>query len=138
MPCRETRNEAFEPTYLVLVGAHAEVLDSLTCVLGATEQQSVASSGGAESKLVEGQCLTTGGDNASTGSGSESKSGNGDLGDFEKAVVVGNGADDNDDLTLLVLGELALDTGEGDGGSVGARHKEATEDNLVEAGVRSA
>lgn len=122
----------------MLVRAHAEVLDGFTCVLGATEQQSVATSRGSEGELVEGQSLTAGSDNASTGGGSESESGNRDLGDFEKAVVVGDGANDNDDLTLLVLGELALDTGEGDGGSVGARHKEAAEDNLVEAGVRSA
>lgn len=124
--------------YLVLVGTHAEVLESLTGVLGATEQESVAAGGRTESQLVQGQSLTTGGKDAGTGGGSESKGGDGDLGDLEQAVVVGDGTDDDDDLSLLALGDLALDTREGDGGSVHAGHKQATENDLVEVGVGSA
>lgn len=124
--------------YLVLVGAHAEVLESLTGVLGATEQEGVAASGRTESQLVQGQGLTTGGKDAGTSGGGESESSDGDLGDLEQAVVVGDGTNNDDDLVLAVLGDLALDARERDGGSVHTGHKEAAENDLVEGRVRSA
>lgn len=121
-------------SYLVLVGTHAEVLDGLTGVLGTTEQQGVATSGGTESKLIEGQSLTAGSENASTGGGSESESSDAQLGDLEKAVVVGDGGNNNDDLALLVSG-LTRKAGDGDRGSVDAGHEQTAEDDLVEARV---
>lgn len=103
----------------MLVGAHAEVLDGLTGVLGATEQEGVASGGGTESELVEGEALTTSSENAGTGGGSESQSSDGDLGDLEETVVVGDGADDDDGLVSLVAaGDLGLDTRQRDRGTV--------------------
>lgn len=122
----------------MLVGAEAEVLNSLTGVLGAAEQQGVAAGRGAESQLVEGQCLTTGGKNAGTGGGGKSQSGDGNLGDREEAVVVGDGTNNNDDLALILLRDLALDARKGDGGSVDAGHEKAAKDDLVEVRVRSA
>ena len=106
-----------DSTYLVLVGAEAEVLESLTGVLGATDQQGVAAGRGTQSQLVEGQGLATGGDDAAAGGSGESQSGDGHLRDLEEAVVIGDGADDNDGLVLLVA-DLALDAGQGNGGSV--------------------
>lgn len=103
--------------YLVLVGAEAKVLESLTGVLGATDQQGVAAGGGTQSQLVEGQGLATGGDDAAAGGSGESQSGDGHLGDLEKTVVIRDGADDDDGLVLLVA-DLALDAGQGNGGSV--------------------
>lgn len=103
---------------LVLVGAHTEVLDSLTGVLWTADQQGVAASGGTQSQLVESQGLATGGENAAAGRSGESQSGDGHLGDLEKTVVVSNSADNDDSLALAVLVDLGLDAGEGDGRSV--------------------
>jgi len=121
----------WEGAYLVLVGTHAEVLDGLTSILRTTEQEGVASSGGTESQLIQSQALTTGSKDASAGGGSETESGNGDLGDLEEAVIVGDGADDNDGLAALVaLGDLRLDARKGHRGFVDAGHKQAAQDNL--------
>jgi hypothetical protein len=116
------------------VGTHAEVLDGLTGVLGATEQQGVAASGGTQSELIEGEGLTTGGQDAGTGGGGEAQSGDAQLGDGKQTVVIGDGTDNDDGLALLTLA-LTNDAGDRDGGSVDAGHKETAQDDLVEAGV---
>jgi hypothetical protein len=126
------------PTYLVLVGAHAEVLDSFAGVLGATEQESVASSGSTESQLVQGDGLTTGSNDAGTGGGGEPKGGNGNLGDLEQTVIIRDGTDNDDSLALLASGDLALDTRDGNRRSVHAGHEQTAEDDLVEGGVGTA
>lgn len=63
-------------TCLVRVGAKAEVLDGLTGVLGATEEEGVGASWRAHGKLVNGEALTAGGQDAGAGSGSEAECGN--------------------------------------------------------------
>jgi len=85
------------------VWTHAKVLDSLTGVLGTTEQEGVATSGGTESKLIESQSFTTGSKDASTGSGSESERSDAELGNRKQTVVIGDGADNNDGLALGTL-----------------------------------
>jgi hypothetical protein len=115
----------------VLVGTHAEVLDGLASILGTTEQEGVASSGGTESQLIQSQALTTGSKDAGAGGGGETESGNGDLRDLEEAVVVGDGTNDNDGLAgLVALGDLGLDARKGHRGLVNAGHKQAAQDNL--------
>ena len=99
------------------MGTETEVLEGLAGVLGATEQQGVAAGRGTQSQLIEGQGLTTGGDDAAAGGSSESQGSDGHLRDLEEAVVVGDGADNDDGLALLVA-DLALDAGQGNGGSV--------------------
>lgn len=117
--------------HLVLVGAHAKVLDGFTGVLGTTEQEGVASGGSTQSKLVQCQALTTSGNNTSAGSGGEAQGGDGDLGDFEKAVVVGDGTDNDDGLVgLVIAGDLGLDARERNRRSVDAGHKKTTQNNL--------
>lgn len=128
---------AWKVTYLVAVGTEAEVLDGLTGVLGATEDEGVATGGGAEGKLVEGDGLTTGGEDAGTGGGGEAEGSNGHLGEGEHAVVIGDGADD-DDGALLLLGGVGHNAGEGDWGPVDLGHKQAAEDDLVEGRVGTA
>ncbi len=125
-------------TYLVLVGAHAEVLDGLTSVLGATEQEGVASGRSTQSQLVQSQALATGGDDASSGRGGEAQSSDRDLGDLEKAVVVGDGADDDNDLVgLVAAGDLRLDARQRNRGSVDSGGKKAMQYNLQKAGVNN-
>lgn len=122
----------------MLVGTHAEVLDSLTSILGATQDQSVAASGGAQSKLIQGDGLAAGLDDAGTGSGGESQSSDIDLGEGQETVVVGDGADDDDGALLTLLVDVGDDAGQRDRRAVDLGHKQASENDLVEVGIRAA
>jgi len=88
--------------FLVLVGSEAEMLDSLSGVLGSSEEKGVASSWGSEGQLIDGQSLTTGSKNASTGGGSETESRNTELGNLQQSVVIGDGANNNNGSLLLL------------------------------------
>lgn len=120
------------------VGTEAEVLDSLTGVLGATEDQGVASSGGTESKLVQGDSLTTSSEDAGTGGGGESQGSDGHLGALEQTVVIGDGTDNNDGSLLTLLVDVGDNAGQGDGRSVDLGCKQTSKNNLVERGIGSA
>lgn len=122
----------------MLVRTEAKVLDSLSGVLWASEEEGVGSGWGTESQLIKGQGLTTGSQNASTGSGCETKSSHGELRDGQQTVVVGDCADDNDGLVVGLLGGVANNAGDGDRGSVDAGHKKSAENDLVEGGLSSA
>lgn len=120
------------------VGTEAEVLHGLTGVLGATEEQGVGTGRGTQSKLVQGEGLTTGLLNTGTGSGGEAQSSDGELGDVQEAVVISDGTDHNNGLALLRLVDVGGDAGKRDRGTVDARHEEAAENGLVEVGLRAA
>ena len=75
------------------MGTETEMLDGLTGVLGATEEEGVGSGRGAGSNLVDGEALTTSLLDAGAGGGSEAEGRNGELGELEHAVVVSDGAD---------------------------------------------
>lgn len=122
----------------MLVRAHAEVLDGLTAVLGSTEDQGVASGRSTESELIKGDSLTTGSGNSGTSSGSESKSGDGGLGESHKSVVIGDGADNDDGALLALLIDVGNNSGQGNGRAVDLGHEESSKDNLVEGGIGSA
>lgn len=129
----------------VLVGTHAEVLDALTGVLGATEEDGVAASGGTERELVKGEALTAGRKDASAGGLGEAEGGDRELGELEETVVVGDGTNNNDGLgSLALLGDATTvlreidDARDRDRWAVDLGHEQATEDRLVEAGLRAA
>ena len=88
---------------LVGVGTEAEVLVGLTGALGATDEDDVGASRGAEGELVEGQALTAGGENAGAGSGSEAESADAELGALGHASVVGDLGNGGHDLALVLL-----------------------------------
>lgn len=125
-------------TNLVLVGTEAEVLDGLTGVLGATEEEGVGTGGLLQSQLVEGDGLAAGSGDAGTGGGGEAQSGDGGLGDGQETVVVGDGADNNDGLLLVAVLEVGRNAGQRDGGAVDAGHEQAAEDHLVEGRISAA
>jgi hypothetical protein len=122
----------------VLVGTEAEVLDGLTGVLGTTEDQGVASGRSTESKLIQGDGLTTSGEEASTSGGGESQGSDGHLGALEQAVVIGDGADDDDSSLLTLLVNVGNNSGQRDGRSVDLGRKQTSKDDLVERRVGSA
>lgn len=117
------------------VRAHAEVLDSFTSVLRSTKQESVGSSGSTESELVEGKDLTTGLLDTGAGGSGETKGGNGELGDSQHAVVVGDGSNNDHGLSLLFLSHVGDNARQADGRSVCAGHEKASEDDLVKVGI---
>jgi hypothetical protein len=117
-----------------------EMLHTLPGILRSTQQQRIRTGRRPHSQLIQRQSLTTSLLDASAGSSCEAEGRNGQLGDGEEAVVVGDGAHDDDGLVLGgVVGALgvggAYEAGEGDGGAVDAGHEEAAEDDLVEVGV---
>jgi hypothetical protein len=128
---------------LVGVGTKAEVLDGLTGVLGSTEEDGVGTSGETGGNLVDGENLTASLLDASAGRGGEAHGSDGELGELEEAVVVSDGADNDDGLALVVLrvglvGGGSDDLGEGDGRAVDLGHHKTAEDNLVEGSVGTA
>ena len=119
---------------LVLVGAHAEVLHSLTGVALATEEDGVRAGGRAESELVEGQSLAASLENALLGRLGEAQGGSSQLGDLKQTDIIGDGADNDDGLSLAVdsAGSLLQDAGEGDRRAVDLGEEQAVEDGLAE------
>lgn len=119
----------------MLVGTEAEVLESLTAVLGATENQGVAAGRGSESELIESDGFSASSSDASTCSGSEAKSSNCSLRESKESVVVSNSSDNNDGSLLALLGNVGHNSRQRDGWSVNLGHEKASEDNLVEGSV---
>ena len=125
------------------VGSEAKVLDGLTGVLGTTEEDGVGASWGAQSKLIDGEELTTGGQDAGTGGRGETEGRNGELGDGQETVVVSDGADQDNGLALELLGSVLVgdggsDTGDGHGRAVDLAHHKTAEDDGVELAVGTA
>lgn len=75
------------------VGSESEMLDSFTGVLGATEEEGIGSSRRSQGKLIDGESLPAGLDDAGTCSRGEAESSDGELGKFQETVIVSNGAD---------------------------------------------
>jgi len=126
----------------VLVWSHTEVLDGLSGVLGSSQQNNIATSWSSQGQLIKGQAFTTSLLNPGSGCRCESESGDGELGDDLKSVVVGDSANDCDGLALVsLLGTLsanfAVDSGDRHGRSVYSRHEQSLEDDLVEVGIGS-
>jgi hypothetical protein len=110
-----------------------EELDGLPGVLGATEKERVGSGRGTEGQLIEGEALATSLHDARTGALAELQRADAELAELDDPVVIGDLADDDDDLVLLVLAlREALDAHEGHVGLVEAAHAEALQHNLVE------
>ena len=131
---------------LVLVRAKAEVLDGLTGVLLATDEDGVRAGRGAGSELVERDALTASRLDAGTRSVGESQRSNRELGELKNSVVVGDGANNNNGLgglrgrssnTALRLGQVD-DARDRNRGLVDLGHVKAAENGLVESAVRSA
>ena len=123
--------------YLVLVWAETEVLEGLTG-LWSTEEEGVASGWGAESKLIQGENLTTGSQDAGAGGSGEAEGGDGELWDSQEAVVISDGSDNDNGLVVGLLGDVGGDSGEGHWWSVDAGHEQAAEDDLVEGRLGAA
>lgn len=108
------------------------MLDGLARVALAAEQNGVRTGRRTQGKLVKGEGLTARCEDASSGCRSEAESGNAELGQLGEAHVVGDGADDDDDLRVAVrrVGGLLDYFGEGDGRAVDFGEEETVKNGL--------
>lgn len=125
------------------VWTETKVLDSLTGVLWTTEEESVGTSWRAHGELVNCEALTTSLGDPGTGGSGEAKSGDGDLWNLQKTVVVGDGTDKDDGLALVGLGRVwvgggANNAGNGHWWAVDLGHHQSAQHDLVEVGVGAA
>jgi hypothetical protein len=119
-------------------GSLAEMSDGFTGISSSAEKDSLGTSGAAECQLVKGQALTTSGNDASTGSLSESKRSDGELGDIKISLVVGDGANNDGDLVISLTLHVTSNAGHRQGWAVCAAHGKALQDSLVKGGLRAA
>ena len=117
---------------LVLVRTHAEVLDGLTGVPLAAEQDRVRAGWGTKGELVQSEDLTAGLQDALLGSSGEAEGGNGELRNLEQTDIIRDSADDHDDfgVTLGGIGGLLDNTGKGNRGTVDLGEEETVENRL--------
>lgn len=118
---------------LVLVRTEAEVSNSLSVRSWTSQDQSVLTLWSSQSQLVQSDSLTTSLQDGSSGTSSESQSGDGSLRELQQSAVVGDGTNNNDGLVLVTL----LLQGSGDSGdrnrwSVDLRQEQRSQDDLVE------
>lgn len=121
----------------VLAVDATEVSEDLTSTAGTLQQNSLATSGALEGKLVEGHNLTTSLLDASTSSLSDVEGSDVDLGDSQDTLIIGHSSDDHEDgISGLIFG-VRRDLLERHGGSVVTGHHQAAEDDLVEVSLRT-
>ena len=116
------------------------MFDSLTGVPLTPQEQSVRPSRCPKRKLVQSQDLTASVHDPLFCPAGESEGGDGELGEMGEADVVGDGADGDNDLTL-VRGrrrDLSGNGGEGDRRSIDFGHEESLQNDLVKVCVRAA
>lgn len=123
--------------YLVLVWAETKVLEGLAG-LWSTKEEGVASCWGAESKLIQGENLTTGGQDTGAGGSGEAEGSDGELWDGQETVVISDGSNNDNGLVVGLLGDVGDDAREGHWWPVDAGHKQAAEDDLVEGRLGAA
>lgn len=106
---------------LVFVGTHSKVLDSLTGVPLASQQDGVGTGRCSQSKLVQSQDFTTGLEDTLLGSLGETEGCDGEFGDIEYPDVVGDRSDVYDDFRFAVggTGSFLDDFGQRERRSVG-------------------
>lgn len=123
--------------------AEAKVFHSLSGVLGSPQQHGIGTSGRSHCQLVQGQALSSGSQDPGPRGSGEPERCDGNFGDGEETVVIGDGTDDDDGLAGALLGGLlggggANNAGNGHRGAVDLGHIKAAEDNGVEFGVGTA
>jgi hypothetical protein len=108
------------------------VLDGFASVALTAQEDGVRAGRGAERKLVERDALAACGQDARPGGRGEAERRDRELGQDLQADVVGDGADDDDDLRteLGYSRGLGGDLRERDGRAVDLREEEAAEDGL--------
>ena len=116
------------------------MLDSLTGVPLTPQEQSVRPSRCTKCELIQGQDFTTSVQDPLLCPAGESEGGDGELWEGGEADVVGNGANGDNNLTLVggTCRDLFGNAGEGDGRTIDFGHEESLENDCVKVCVRAA
>jgi hypothetical protein len=122
----------------VLMGTKAEVLYSLSSVLGSSKQEGVASCRGSQGQLIQSQSLSTCSEDARTSGCGETESGHTELGNSQETVVIGDSANNDNGLVVGLFGGVRNNSGDRDRRSVDAGHEKSAEHDLVEGRLGSA
>lgn len=119
---------------VVDAGAVAEVSNGLASALGTTQKHGVGALGGAEGKLIQGDALTAGLDDSSSGGLGEAESSNGQSRNLQQTRIIGDSANDNGGLALLSL-HVSGQPRNGNRGVVDLRHSESLHNGRRELGL---
>lgn len=115
----------------------AKVLDGLTSVLRAAEEDSITASRSDESELIKGNDLTASLEDASASSLSNAQGADPELGEIKETDIVSDSSHKDSNLVLLALHELSQ-LGQRQRGPIDLGHKEALEHHLVEVRLGTA
>jgi hypothetical protein len=118
----------------MLVGPETEVLDSLSSVLGSSEEQGIAAGRSSQSQLVQSQNLSASSQDTCTSCSSKTESSDTELRDGQEAIVVSDSANNNDGLIIGLLRSVGNNSRNRDRRSIDTGHEKATKNNLVERG----
>lgn len=114
------------------------MLESLTGIFGAAQQQRVGSSRFLERQLVKSKRLAASSSNTGGGRFGEAKGCNFDLGDVQEAVIIRYGADNDHCFLLAAILEVGGNAGERHWRAVDTGHKQAAKYDFVERGIGTA
>ena len=106
-------------------------------LLGSSEEEGVGSGRRLHDELIESHASTTSSDDSGTGGLGEAQRAHGELRHLVHTLVIGDLADDNGNLAVLVRHVLD-EPRDRDGRLVAAGHVQALADDLVELRVRAA
>lgn len=124
---------------LARVRTETKVLDSLSGVSGASDDDGVLALGGSHSQLVQGDGLATVLDDLGSRRTGESQGSNGGLREVQQSDVVGDSA--NNDHSLVsntLLAQHTADSVERHRGSVDLGEVQSLQDDLVEGSIGTA
>ena len=99
------------------------------------KEKTLRTSWGGHNELIEGEALSSGSNDSSSGGLSESKSGNSQFWDFKKSHVISNSGNSHDSLVSSI--EVLDDSGDGKRWSVHSGGDESSQDGSCEIRVRS-
>ena len=116
----------------MLMRSEAEVLDSLSSVLGSSEQESVASGRGSQCQLIQSQSFSTCGKDTRTSCCGEPEGSNAELRNSQETVVIGDCANNDNSLVVGLLGRVGNNSRNRNRRSVDAGHEESAKNDLVE------
>lgn len=116
----------------------AKVLDGLTGILGAAQQDAVGPLGRDQGELVKADALSTRGNDARASRVGKAQGANSELLGLDEASIVSDGANDDGNVGLLLASHVALHARQRHGRAVHSRHEKTLQNDAVKVAVHPA